>query len=112
MDITKITMAYETKNFFGVYEQRFDSREWGIERKHVLKALNFLMADSFTRAVHFDLLGGVSDGGTHEVFYQECHQRGTDMLTWVHHDAANSKDIEEISLKEAKRMTREWGEEE
>lgn len=107
--ITKIGLAHDVRNFFGETETRFEERNWNIERKHVLKAINYIASgDDPLAAAHFDVDGGTKDGGTHEVLYQDPAYYGTDVYTWVHWSGPNSKDTWQISLGDFKAQSREW----
>lgn len=107
--ITKVELAHEVRNFFGRRENRVEGIEWGIERKHVLKAINYIASgDDPFAAAHFDVDGGLSSGGTHEVLYQESVHRGTDIYTWIHWSRPNSKDVWQISIGDFKAKSREW----
>ena len=109
--ITKIGMAYEARNFFGEYELRFDQRSSNITREHVLKAVKYIPAHCYDfPCAHFDVDGGINNGGTHEVIYQEGEQRGTDRYTWEHHVRTNAKDVWEIAYSDLLRESRKWAE--
>lgn len=107
--ITKVSLAHEVRNFFGEREDRLEERSWDIERRHVLKAINYIASgDDPLAAAHFDVDGGLSEGGTHEVLSQESVHRGTDIYTWTHWTRPNSKDVWQISIGDFKAQSREW----
>lgn len=102
--LTKIGIIRNERNFFGTTDEgHMETRLWGITRKHVLKALNYLVK-SGDAYVHFD-----QESGEHDVVYQEYAQRGTDMVTWIRYGASgNSRDTVALSVKEFKRISRDW----
>lgn len=110
--ITKIGMAYEARNFFGEYEQRYDERSFNITREHVLKAIKYIAGHRYGfPCAHLDVDGGAYNGGTHEVIYQDGEQYGTDAYTWEHRVRPNAKDVYEIDYKELLKVSRGWMEE-
>lgn len=108
--ITKVTMKFERRNFFGVIDEVRESREWDIERKHVLKAINAVVDDSmgFCPCAHFDVDDGLDCGGSHYAIWQDNEDRGTSTVTmrcWIR---KNSSDTYKRTLKQVKAESLKW----
>lgn len=112
--ITKIELMHERRNFFDAIEQVTETREYNIERKHLLKAFRYMLSNAHDMPyVHIDVDGGTSNGGEHHVIFQEWGQTGTDKVTWITYSDTYrigniATDRREVEYKVIRKESRKW----
>lgn len=89
MAIERIVLFHSEKNVFGKMDpDREDHIDYGIERKHVYKAVSVVLDPmQITATARFEY-----DDGTMDVIQANSASKEANLLEWTHREAWNSED--------------------
>ena len=98
--MNKLYIIHDIRNCFGVSQFSVEeSVDWGIELRHVRKAIQMCVKEARHCYAHFD-----HEDGTHDVVWYDGEN-----LLWTHWSGVNSKDGEmAIDRKDFMKMARDW----